>query len=118
MPAKRYYVYILASKSRALYIGMTGFLTARILQHKAGETDGFTRRYSINRLVYFEPFRYVNNALSRETYLKTWSRKRKVALIEASNPLWDDLAEGWGELATAEKQIPTHAPAIAQRGSE
>ena len=118
MPARRYYVYILASKSRRLYIGITGFLMARVLQHKSGETASFTRRYNIDRLVYCESFRYVNNALARETYLKTWSRKRKVALIEASNPLWRDLAEGWGEPVASEKQIPTHVLAIASPGSE
>jgi putative endonuclease len=118
MDSRRYYVHILASKSRRLYIGITGFLMARVLQHKAGENASFTRRYNINRLVYYESFRYVNNALSRETYLKTWSRQRKVALIEGSNPLWNDLAEGWGELVAMEKQIPTHALAIAPRSSE
>ncbi len=95
---KRYYVYILASKSRALYVGVTGFLTARILQHKAGEGASFARRYNINRLIYYESFQYVNNAITRETELKSWSRKRKVALIEAVNPLWDDLAEDRGNL--------------------
>jgi putative endonuclease len=74
---KRYYVYILASRSRILYVGMTGFLMARVLQHKSGETDGFTKRYSINRLVYYEPFRYVNKATARETLIKSGGAKRK-----------------------------------------
>jgi putative endonuclease len=64
---KRYYVYILASKNRVLYVGVTGFLMARILQHKAGECEGFTQKYKVNRLVYYEVFQYVNNALARET---------------------------------------------------
>ena len=80
-----------------LYVGMTGFLTARILQHKARETDSFTRRYRVDRLVYYEVFRYVNNAIARETEIKGWRRKKKVALIEANNPRWDDLAADWGE---------------------
>ncbi len=96
---KRYYVYILSSKSRVLYVGMTGFLAARMLQHKARETDGFTRRYHVDRLVYFEVFRYVNNAIARETEIKGWRREKKVALIEANNPLWRDLAAGWGQPA-------------------
>src|SRR5271156_6553080 len=115
---KRYCVYILASKSRTLYVGMTGFLAARILQHKAEEGASFARRYNINRLIYYESFRYVNNAISRETELKSWSRKRKVALIEAVNPLWNDLAEDWGKLVGMKKQIPTHGLAIAPPGSE
>ena len=64
---KRYYVYIMASKGRVLYVGVTGFLFARVLQHKSGETDGFTSRYKITRLVYYEVFQYVNNAIARET---------------------------------------------------
>ncbi len=64
---KRYYVYILASKSRVLYVGVTGFLMPRVIQHKTGEVVGFTRRYNINRLVYYEAFQYVNNAIARET---------------------------------------------------
>ena len=115
---KRYYVYILASKSRVLYVGMTGFLTARILQHKARETASFARRYNINRLIYYESFRYVNSAISRETELKSWSRKRKVALIEAVNPLWNDLAEDWGKFLGMKQQIPTHGLALAPPGSE
>ena len=67
---KRYYIYVLASISRILYVGVTGFLVARILQHKSGETDGFTRRYRVHRLVYYETFRYVNNAIAREKETK------------------------------------------------
>jgi len=94
---KRYYVYILASKSRVLYVGMTGFVDARILQHKARENGGFTRRYRVDRLVYYEVFRYLSNAIARETEIKAWRREKKVALIEAMNPLWDDLAADWGK---------------------
>ena len=86
----------MASKGRVLYVGVTGFLRARILQHKAGATDGFTQRYHITRLVYYETFRYVNNAIARETQIKKWRREKKVALIEASNPAWEDLAAEWG----------------------
>ncbi len=96
---KRYYVYILSSKGRVLYVGMTGFLTARMLQHKARDTDGFTRRYHVDRLVHYEAFRYVNNAIARETEIKGWRREKKVALIEANNPLWNDLADDWGQPA-------------------
>ncbi len=87
----------MSSKGRVLYVGMTGFIFARVLQHKSGETEGFTRRYHISRLVYYETFRYVNNAISRETEIKKWRREKKVALIESVNPLWNDLAADWGQ---------------------
>ena len=93
---KRYYVYIMASKSRVLYVGVTGFLMGRVLQHKAGEEEGFTRRYRVTRLVYFESFQYVDRAIARETEIKGWRREKKVAWIERENPTWEDLAEGWG----------------------
>lgn len=94
---KRYHVYIMASVSGVLYVGVTGFLFARVLQHKSGETDGFTRRYRVHKLVYYETFRYVNNALARETEIKKWRREKKVAFIEAQNPTWKDLAADWGK---------------------
>lgn len=97
---KRYYVYILSSKGRVLYVGMTGFLTVRMLQHKAHETEGFTQRYRVDRLVYFEVFRYVNNAIARETQIKGLRREKKVSLIETNNPLWNDLAADWGQPVT------------------
>jgi len=93
---KRYYVYIMASKSRVIYVGVTGSLMARALQHKACEAEGFTKRYNVTRLVYYEVFRYVNNAIARETEIKKWRREKKVALIQASNPTWEDLAADWG----------------------
>lgn len=94
---KRYFVYMMASKGRVLYVGVTGFLMSRVLQHKAEETDSFTSRYHVNRLVYYEVFRYANNAIARETEIKNWRRAKKVALIEASNPTWEDLAPEWGK---------------------
>jgi putative endonuclease len=100
---KRYYVYIMASKSRTLYVGITGFLMPRVIQHKAGETGGFTRRYKITRLVYYEVFQYVNNAIVRKTEIKNWRREKKVALIEASNPTREDLAADWGEIVPMRK---------------
>ncbi len=99
MREKRYYVYIMASKGRVLYVGVTGFLMARVLQNKARATKGFTRRYHVDRLVYYESFRYVNNAIARETEIKAWRRQKKVVLIEAANPLWADVAAVWGQPA-------------------
>jgi putative endonuclease len=93
---RRYYVYIVASKSRVIYVGMTGFLMARVLRHRAGEGAEFTRKYRVHRLVYYELFQNVGKAIARETEMKKWRREKKVALIEKDNPTWEDLAEGWG----------------------
>jgi putative endonuclease len=94
---KRYDVYIMASRSLTLYTGVTGDLYHRALQHKAGEIEGFTKRYHINRLVYYETFKYVNNAIGREKQIKAWTRAKRLALIRSENPTWQDLAEGWGQ---------------------
>ena len=93
---RTYYVYILASKSRVLYVGVTGFLMQRVLRHRTGEGREFTRRYRVHRLVYFQSFHNVGDAIARETEVKKWRRKKKLALIEERNPTWEDLAEGWG----------------------
>jgi putative endonuclease len=68
----------------------------RVLQHRAGEGGEFTRRYRVHRLVYFQSFHNVGDAIARETELKKWRREKKIALIEERNPPWEDLAEGWG----------------------
>jgi putative endonuclease len=94
-----YYVYIMASKSRVIYVGMTGFLMARVLRHKAGEGGAFTRKYRVHRLVYYRCFSRVGDAIARETEIKKWRREKKVGLILADNPTWEDLAAGWGEAA-------------------
>ena len=91
---KLYYVYILSSRSRAVYVGMTGFLMARVLRHRAGEGGAFTRKYRINRLVCYEVFHSVAAAIARETEIKKWRREKKVALIGQKNPTWEDMAGG------------------------
>jgi putative endonuclease len=93
---RRYYVYIMASKSRVIYVGVTGFLMARVLRHKGGEGGAFTSKYRVHRLVYFHGFQNVGDAIARETEIKGWRREKKVALIRAANPTWEDLAVGWG----------------------
>lgn len=85
-------MYILASRSRVLYIGITGNLDRRIAEHKAHEVDGFTKRYNVDRLVYVETCGRVDDAIAREKQLKGWRRDRKIALIESVNPDWRDLA--------------------------
>ena len=101
----------MASKNRVLYVGVTGFLMARVLQHKSRECEGFTQRYHVKRLVYYEVFQYVNNAIARETEIKKWPREKKVALVEANNPTWEDLAADWGKPALMRKADSSPAKA-------
>jgi putative endonuclease len=98
---------MMASRSRNLYIGVTGDLCRRALEHKRGEIEGFTKRYNINRLVHFETFKHIDNAIAREKQVKAWTRAKRLALIDGMNPTWQDLAEGWGE--RIELQIPRFA---------
>lgn len=90
-------MYIIASKSRVIYVGMTGFLMSRILQRKADEGGKFSRKYRVHRLVYYETFEHVETALRRETEIKTWLPEKKTSLIESKNPTWEDLAANWGK---------------------
>lgn len=90
-----YCVYILSSRSRNLYTGVTSNLFRRVVEHKNGIIPGFTWRYRIHRLVHFESFMYARNAIAREKQIKAWDRKKRVALIERTNPAWADLAETW-----------------------
>jgi putative endonuclease len=113
---KRYYVYIMVSRSLTLYTGVTGDIYHRALQHKAGEIEGFTKNYHINRLAYCETFKYVNNALAREKQIKAWTRAKRIALIKTMNPAWQDLAEGWGERTRL--QIPRFARDDNPRNSD
>jgi putative endonuclease len=93
----KYWVYIMASLSGTLYIGITGTLYIHVLQHKAGEIEGFSRQYKCIRLVYYESFDDVKKAIGREKQLKGWRRSKKIALIEKMNPRWEDLAEHRGQ---------------------
>lgn len=89
---KQYYVYILASKRNGtLYIGVTNNLILRVKEHKEGLVEGFTKKYLIHLLVYFEMYKDVRDAIVREKRLKKWKRKWKIRLIEGMNPKWADL---------------------------
>jgi putative endonuclease len=89
---KRYFVYILASqRNGTLYIGVTNDITRRVYEHKNDCVEGFTKRYSVHLLVYFEEFYNVDAAITREKQLKKWKRAWKLRLIESSNPEWNDL---------------------------
>lgn len=93
MPQRnKYYTYIMASRSRVLYVGMTNNLERRVYEHKTGCTDGFTKRYNVSRLVWYEAFDRPQDAIAREKQLKGWRRSKKVALIESANPEWRDWA--------------------------
>jgi putative endonuclease len=90
-----YFTYIMASRSRTLYVGVTGDLLKRVFQHKWKEHAGFTARYNCGRLIWFERHQYVQKAIAREKELKGWRRSRKIVLIESMNPAWTDLSRGW-----------------------
>jgi putative endonuclease len=87
-----YFVYILASRSRTLYVGVTNDLERRIGEHREGLVPGFTSQYRVFRLVYFEAFTDVRSAIAREKEIKGWRREKKVWLIERHNRTWEDLA--------------------------
>jgi putative endonuclease len=90
---KHYYVYIMTNRSKTLYTGVTNNLQRRMYEHKHHLVAGFTSKYQITRLVYFEETSDVNAALAREKHIKGWLRAKKVALIESLNPDWRDLSE-------------------------
>ena len=92
---RAFFVYMMSSKSRTLYTGITNNLSGRIGQHKDGLFDSFTADYNCTRLVWYERHKYINNAISREKQIKRWRREKKVFLIEQMNPTWKDLAEKW-----------------------
>jgi len=90
--SKCYYVYILANKKNGTtYVGITSDLVGRIWEHKNKVNHGFSSKYNIDKLVYYEIFNDVNEAIDREKKLKLWKRKWKIELIEKNNPIWEDL---------------------------
>jgi len=92
IPPVVYHVYIMASQSGVLYIGMTNNLLHRVSQHKSKTIPGFSQTYNTTKLIYFEPFQDVRNAIAREKQLKRWNRSKKIFLIEKQNPTWQDLS--------------------------
>lgn len=90
-----YYIYIMTNESGTLYTGMTSNLETRVYQHKQKLIPGYTKRYNITRLVYYEETNDVWAAIAREKQIKGWLRRRKVELIESENPNWGDLAQHW-----------------------
>jgi len=92
---KHYYVYIMTNRSQTLYTGVTNNLKRRMYEHKHHLVAGFTSKYQITRLVYFEETFDVYAAIAREKEIKGWLREKKIALIESMNPDWRDLSEEW-----------------------
>ncbi|MGF1670531.1 MAG: GIY-YIG nuclease family protein [Balneolaceae bacterium] len=89
---KTYFTYILTNKKRGIpYTGMTNNLKVRVWQHKQNIVKGFTSRYNLDKLVWFEEYQWVQDAIAREKEIKGWSRKKKIALIESNNHEWKDL---------------------------
>jgi len=96
--SKSYYVYILANKRNGtLYIGVTNDLERRVWEHKQGLAEGFTKKYGVKMLVYFEDFGSIHDAIHRETQMKKYRREWKLNLIQQKNAVWRDLSEGWYE---------------------
>jgi putative endonuclease len=89
---RTFHVYFMAGKSGVLYIGFTGNLAKRVFQHKEKLTPGFTQKYNVTKLVWFEPHSTARSAISREKEIKRWNRAKKIALIESLNPQWNDLS--------------------------
>lgn len=98
MGERSYYVYIIASRTRVLYTGMTSNIEARAVQHKTKYFAGFTADYNCCRLVWHESYDDPNRAIAREKQIKRWTRAKKLALIQKMNPTWIDLSENWGKL--------------------
>jgi putative endonuclease len=97
-----YFTYIVASRSRTLYIGVTGNLIKRVFEHKWREHEGFTEKYNCDRLVWFECHQDVSKAIAREKQLKSWRREKKIGLIEKTNPAWVDLSKDWYDVEPAD----------------
>lgn len=93
---KSYYVYMVAGRSRVLYVGFTSDLYQRVMQHRAGYVEGFTSQYHCARLVWYERYGEALPAIAREKQIKRWRREKKLFLIELENPTWEDLSADWG----------------------
>ncbi|MFA6382560.1 MAG: GIY-YIG nuclease family protein [Candidatus Buchananbacteria bacterium] len=96
MGNRQYYVYLMTNKmNTTLYTGVTNDIQERVYQHKNKLTKGFTSKYNINKLVYYEEFDYIDEAIAREKQIKSGLRKKKVELIESENQKWEDLSRSW-----------------------
>src|SRR5207245_513171 len=112
MREHRYFMYMLTNTVRhPIYTGVSNSIMRRQPEHKEkADPDSYTAKYNLNRLVYFEQFRYIDNAIAREKQVKPWSSKKKIALIESLNPNWDDLSRAWGK--PIENLDPSTTPSL------
>ena len=115
-----YYVYIMSNRTHTLYIGVTNDLFRRVEEHRAGALGGFTSKYKLRRLVYFEHTNDIGAAIAREKQLKNWRREKKITLIEQLNPTWTDLSrELFGEMEAQEErcaEVPEEDAGKSLRG--
>jgi putative endonuclease len=105
-----FYVYILSSRSGVLYVGVTNDIERRVYQHKHKLVQGFTSRYNVNLLVFYEVFPEAIQAIAAEKKIKGWTRAKKIRLIESKNPTWKDLSEDWDEAQYVPPPEPVPAP--------
>ncbi len=101
-PRNSYFVYMTASRSGVIYTGVTSNLEGRVWQHKNKATPGFTSKYNVDKLIWFEQTASVESAILREKQIKAWQRAWKIALIESVNPSWHDLSDDWGATRDSE----------------
>lgn len=104
---KTYFVYVMTNFARTLYIGVTNNLERRVMEHQAGQTPGFTAKYRMTQLVYYEETEDIRDAIAREKQLKGWTRRRKIELIEAMNPYWFDLSDSFAGAASSTNADPS-----------
>jgi putative endonuclease len=112
----------MASRTHVFYVGVTNDIIRRVREHKQGTFEGFTSRYNIDRLVWYEVCPHISTAIAREKQIKPWRREKKIRLIEALNPTWQDLAEDWGKpiqplRRTADPSAPLQHPTERKTGA-
>ena len=115
--SKEYYVYIMTNKSRTLYTGVTNNLIRRVHEHKNKLVPGFTSKYNIQFLVYYEAGNDINAAIAREKQIKGWLRSKKIALIDSMNPQWKDLSEEW-DISNRAVELPAKGLVILSDSEE
>ena len=115
LSGRRFYIYIMTNGPLAatLYVGMSGDLRRRVWQHKNKAVPGFTGRYNLTRLIYFECFVYPDAAIRREKEIKGWRRSKKLKLIESMNPQWEDLARDWQDMYKRSNSVEREIPRFA-----
>ncbi|HEY6337873.1 MAG TPA: GIY-YIG nuclease family protein [Candidatus Sulfotelmatobacter sp.] len=113
-----YFVYIMSNRSKTLYTGVTNNLIRRVREHKEGRASDFTTKYKLDRLVYFERFEDIRNAIEREKQIKGLLRMKKIALIVSVNPTWEDLSKEWFEHHRFEPAAKCIDPSRQKQGAQ